>query len=104
MSDPASRVRLDLNNPVFQAQWFSLEKKEQVRVLQVLRKLSAHDWRSVQVDRGLRWEAIHSKPGPKGARLHSLRLNRGFRAIAYRDGDWMRFLSLHPDNDSAYGK
>ena len=29
------RVRLDLNNPEFQKQWFDLEKEEQLAVLQL---------------------------------------------------------------------
>ncbi len=32
----------------------------------------------------------------------SLRLSQKVRAIAYREGDFLRFVSLHPDRDSAY--
>ena len=39
---------------------------------------------------------------PGGARLHSLRLSQRVRAVGYRDGDFLRLVSLHPDHDSAY--
>lgn len=96
------RLRLDLNSPEFQRQLFAAEKEEQRAVLTTLRKLSQMTWPQVYADRGLRWEAIHSRRGPAGATLHSLRLGKGFRAVAYRDGDWLRLLTLHPDHDSAY--
>ena len=34
--------------------------------------------------------------------LGSLRLSEKMRAIAYRDGQFLRIISLHPDHDSAY--
>lgn len=99
----ADAVRLDLNNPVFQRQLFALEKAQQLEVLATLRKLSGLNWAQVYQDRGLKWEAIHSRTGPDGCRLYSLRINQGFRAMAYRaEGGWLRLLSLHPDHDSAY--
>lgn len=103
MSEQAAAVKLDLNNPVFQRHLFALPAEGQRAVLTTLRKLSQMTWEQVYRDSGLRWEAILSREGPRGGRLHSLRMGRGFRAIATRDGDWMRLLSLHPDHDSAYG-
>ncbi len=100
MSQPAP-VRLDLNNPVFQRQLFALPKSAQTAVLNALRKLAALSWTQVYADAGLRWEAILSRVGPHGGRLYSLRIGRGFRAVAYRDGDWLRLLTLHPDHDAA---
>jgi hypothetical protein len=35
------RLRLDLNNPVFQEQLLTLSKQDQLRVLSTLRKLAA---------------------------------------------------------------
>ena len=43
MSDPAEPVQLDLNNPVFQRQWFALPKEAQWSVLGILRKLAGND-------------------------------------------------------------
>ena len=104
MSDRARphRVRLDLNNPHFQRQLFELEKVEQRAVFSSLRKILSMTWSQVYEDPGLRWEAILSKKGPHGDRIYSLRLGRAFRAVAYRQEDWLRLLSLHPDHDSAY--
>jgi len=98
----SERVRLDLNNPEFQEDLFKLETREQRDLLRTLRKLSKMDWAQIYRDKGLRWEAVLSKTGPHGGRLYSLRLSRGSRALAYREGSWLRFLSLHPDHDSAY--
>ena len=102
-ADQPDAVRLDLNNPVFQRQLFALEKAQQLAVLATLRKPSSLRWAQVYQDRGLRWEAIHSRSGPDGHRLYSLRINQGFRAVAYQDeGGWLRLLSLYPDDDAVY--
>jgi hypothetical protein len=34
--------------------------------------------------------------------LYSLRVSKRMRMIGYRDGGWLRILSIHPDHDSAY--
>ena len=96
------RLRLDLNNPVFQEKWLALPKQAQLQVLTTLRKLAAMTWTQVHQDAGLKWEMVHSRTGPEGARLYSLRMGKGFRALAYREGNWLRLLSLHADHDSAY--
>ena len=99
-TDPT--LKLDLNNPVFQKQLSNLPQKDQRSVFNTLRKVSEMDWNQIYQDRGLKWEIIHSRSGPHGKRLYSLRTGKGFRAVACRDGQWMRLLSLHPDHDSAY--
>lgn len=102
MSIGAKRLQLDLNNPEFQEQLLALEKTSQRSVLSTLGKLSRMTWEGVYRDAGLKWEALVSKIGPHGGRLYSFRMGKGFRAIAYRQDDWLRILSLHPDHDSAY--
>jgi hypothetical protein len=97
-----SPLRSDLNNPVFQKQLFNLPKEKQTGVMTSLRKLSNMTWDQVYQDAGLKWETILSRSGPGGKRLYSLRMGKGFRAVAYREGEWLRLLSLHPDHDSAY--
>ena len=97
-----SRILLDLNNPVFQAGWFALERDEALAVLATLKKIGQMEWEQVYRDRGLRWEAILSRAGPAAQRIYSIRVTRRARAIAYREGDFLRFLSIHPDHDSAY--
>ncbi len=95
-------VLLDLNNPVFQDDLLGLSKEEAARVLAALRKIKKLQWPQVYKDKGLHWELVQSKTGPKGARLYTIRLSERFRALVYREGQFMRFLSLHPDHDTAY--
>ncbi len=95
-------VHLDLNSPTFQEQLFSLSKDQQHGVLLTLRKISEMTWIQVYRDSGLRWEAIQSKIGTGQEKLYSIRMGRAFRALCYREGDWLRLVSLHPDHDSAY--
>ncbi|HLM99023.1 MAG TPA: hypothetical protein VK335_07065 [Bryobacteraceae bacterium] len=97
-----ARIALDLNNPEFQSDWFALERDDVLAVLATLRKILRLDWNQLYADPGLRWEAILSRPGPAGQRLYSLRVTKRVRAVAYRQGEFLRFLSLHPDHDSAY--
>lgn len=95
-------IRLDLNNPEFQANLLAMAKEEAWAVLKTLRLLQAMDWEQVQTSKGLRWELIQTRQGPDGQRLYSLRVSRCCRAMAWREGPWLRLLSLHPDHDSAY--
>jgi hypothetical protein len=97
-----ARILLDLNNPVFQQTWFSLDHQEGLAVLATMRKLSRMEWDALYHDKGLLWEAIVSRSGPHGQRIYSLRITQRIRAVAYRDSDLLRFLSLHRDHDSAY--
>jgi hypothetical protein len=95
-------VRLDLNNPVFQRRLFNLTKSDQRNILNTLRKLANMTWQQVYSDYGLKWEVILSQKGPSGKKLYSFRIVKGFWGIAYRDGLWLRLLSLHSDHDFAY--
>lgn len=95
-------VRLDLNSIEFQSDLFDLQKPEQLAVLATLRKIASLTWDQVHRDKGLNWEAIHSRSGADGKRLYSLRITQRCRAVAMRDGDFMRLLSIHPDHDSTY--
>lgn len=98
----APPIRLDLNNPVFQKALFDLIKTDQHKILNTLKKITRMSWPQIYSDRGLKWEAVQSRKGPEGHRLYTFRISSGFRAIGYRDGPWLRILSLHPDHDSAY--
>jgi hypothetical protein len=100
-----SRVRLDLNSEVFQENWLSLEKNERNRVTDTLKKLRQQTWEQVYRDPGLKWEKILSVSPPKGIdAVYSLRITQARRATAYRDGDFMRLLTIQPDHDATYGK
>jgi hypothetical protein len=97
-----ARVRLDLNNPVFLDEFLSLDKTELARVARALRKIRGMDWDTFVRHPGSRWEEIGHVVAPDGKPTHSFRLSQKYRALAYRDGDHLRVLSLHLDHDSAY--
>jgi hypothetical protein len=103
--DSATPVKLDLNNPTFQINLFHLEKTDRHSVLETLKKIRQLTWNQVYADQGLKWEKISSVPPPPGiAALYSLRITQSRRATAYREGDFMRFLTIAPDHDSTYGR
>jgi hypothetical protein len=99
----ASRVRLDLNSPEFQDVFLRLELPELKRVVGSLQRLRGLDWLGLYRHTGFKWEAIRHIRTPSGATAYSLRLSDKIRAIAYRDGEFLRIVSLHPDHDAAYG-
>ncbi len=102
MAAGANRVRLDLNSPEFQDVLFRLEIAELKQVVASLRRLAELDWPTIYRHTGFRWEAIKHLEAPNGATVYSLRLSQKVRALAFRDGHFLRFVSLHPDHDSAY--
>lgn len=102
VSGAGNRVRLDLNSPEFQDVFFRLESAELKQVVRSLRRLTDLDWNTLYRHTGFQWEAIRHIKAPSGANTYSLRLSQKIRAVAYRDGDFLRLLSLHPDHDSAY--
>ena len=102
MAAAASRIRLDLNGPDFQAVFFRLETAELKQVVASLRRLRELHWNDLYRHTGFRWEVIEHLKAPNGGKVHSLRVSQKVRAVAYRDGDFLRLVSLHPDHDSAY--
>jgi hypothetical protein len=97
-----ARILLDLNNAFFQEDWLSLEREEALVAMGAFRKIKQLEWEQLYRDKGLRWEAILSRKGPGGERIYSLRITQKARAVAYRQGEFLRFLSIHTDHDSAY--
>ena len=104
MAAGSSRVRLDLNSPEFQDVFFRLELSELKQVVGSLQRLCELDWNTLYRHPGFKWEAIRHIRTPNRATAYSLRLGEKIRAIAYRDGDFLRVISLHPDHGSAYGR
>ena len=70
--------------------------------MKILKKISQLTWEQLYEDQGLKWELIRSKKGKQGEKLYSLRVTQKCRAVAIREGDYLRLLSLHSDHDSAY--
>jgi len=97
-------VQLDLNNEVFQENWLGLDKQERNRVTDTLKKLRQLSWNQVYRDQGLRWEKVTSINPPKGIdAIYTLRITQSRRATAYRDGNFLRLLTIAMDHDAAYG-
>ena len=105
MGSNDSPIRLDLNNPVFQAHLFGLQKPERNAALDTLRKIRQLSWDQLYRDKGLKWEKIVSVKAPEGVdAIYSLRISQSRRCTAYRDGDFLRLLTVAPDHDSTYGR
>ena len=104
-SPPDTRVRLDLNNPVFQEHLLGLQKPERLAALDTLKKIRQLTWVQLYRDNGLKWEKISSVAPPAGVdALYSLRITLSRRCTSYRDGDFIRFLTIAADHDSTYGR
>ncbi|SRR5258708_30975418 len=98
-------VQLDLNNEVFQEGWLGLDKDERDRVSATLKKIHQLTWDQVYRDPGLKWEKIVSVAPPKGIdAIYSLRMSGSRRGTAYRDGNFIRLLTVETDHDSTYGR
>ena len=99
-----SLAKLDMNNPDFQTEWFSLEKTEAEALRRTLKQIVKYEWQQLYTVKGLRWEEIKSKTTVKGNKIYSFRFSDKYRATGYRDGEFLVLLNLHVDHDSAYGK
>jgi hypothetical protein len=105
MSKLEPLVLLDLNNPIFQENLFSLPKPERHSAVETLKKIRQLSWPQLYGDRGLKWGKITSAAPPAGIdSVYSLRLSQSRRATAFRDGDYLRLLSIAPRHDATYGK
>ena len=105
MGNDKALVSLDLNNPVFQEHLLSLQKTDRHAALDTLKKVRQLTWDQLYRDSGLKWEKIVSIKPPTGIdAIYSLRITQSRRCTAYRDGDYMRFLTIAPDHDSTYGR
>jgi hypothetical protein len=98
-------VRLDMNNPIFQDHLLNLQKPERHAALDTLKKIKQLTWAQVYKDSGLKWEKIVSiKPPPGLDAVYSLRITQSRRCTAYREGEFLRLLTIAPDHDSTYGR
>jgi hypothetical protein len=105
MASSEGKVRLDLNNPVFQDNLLSLQKPERHAALETLGKIRQLTWNQLYRDAGLKWEKITSIRPPAGIdAIYSLRITQSRRATAYRDGDFIRLLTIAPNHDATYGR
>jgi hypothetical protein len=97
-----NRIRLDLNSPEFQDVLFRLQPDDLKQVVAALRRLRELDWNALYRHTGFRWEAIEQLKIVGTGKVYSLRLSQRVRAVGFRDRDFLRLISLHPDHDSTY--
>jgi len=95
-------VKVDLNFPLFQKDLFSLNKNELAAFFRTAKKLVKMNLTQILQSSGLNLEKIRAMKSPADKPLYSIRVTRSFRAVLTIDNDYFRFVSLHPDHDSAY--
>ena len=95
-------MKIDLNFPPFQQDLFSLDKTQLTAFVKSVKKINKMDLRQVQQSSGLNLEKIKNLKTSNGKTLYSIRMSKSFRAVICIEDDFFRFISLHPDHDSAY--
>ena len=94
-------MKIDLNFPPFQQDLFSLDKTQLTAFVKSVKKINKMDLRQVQQSSGLNLEKIKNLKTSNGKTLYSIRMTKSFRAVICIEDDFIRFISLHPDHDSA---
>lgn len=101
-------VQVDLEYPRFQQELEDLEINHLLEIKNCIEKIQKMTWAQVLATssksekRGLNWEPISNQKTASGAVIASIRVTQKFRARVTREGVFIRFISLHPDHDSAY--
>ena len=102
-------VQCDLEFPTLQDQLKKPKSLDFEAFFNKVEKINEMTWQQVyatsfkgKAKRGLNWEALPNQRTASGGTVASLRITDKFRARVTRDGVFMRFISLHPDHDSAY--
>ena len=95
-------MKIDLNFPPFQQDLFSLDKTQLTAFVKSVKKINKMDLRQVQQSSGLNLEKIKNLKTSNGKTLYSIRMSKSFRAVICIEDDFIRFISLHPDHDTAY--
>ena len=101
-------VECDLEFPRVQFELSQLELNELGKVEESINKIRKMTWDQIYKTssktqkRGLNWEPIEGQKTAGGKTIASIRISGKFRARVCREGKFMRFISLHPDHDSAY--
>jgi hypothetical protein len=101
-------VECDLEFPRLVEELSELEASELNQIEESIEKIKKMTWDQIYKTssktqkRGLNWEPIEGQTTRSGKTIASIRISKKFRARVCRDGKYMRFISLHPDHDSAY--
>jgi hypothetical protein len=89
-------LKIDLNFPDFQKDLFKPQKKELYALIKTFRTLSRMDFDQLRSSSGLNLEHVKITKTRKGNSIYAIRITRSFRAILSIEGDYLRFISLHP--------
>lgn len=78
--------------------------KERIQFIKKMTWQQVYDTstKSKKEKRGLNWEVLDGQITADGKPVASIRISGSFRARVSRKDDLMRFISLHPNHDSAY--
>ena len=95
-------MKIDLNFPPFQQDLFSLDKTQLTAFVKSVKIINKMDLRQVRQSSGLNFEKIKNLKTSNGKTLYSIRMSKSFRAVICIEDDFIRFISLHPNHDSAY--
>jgi hypothetical protein len=95
-------MKIDLNFPPFQQDLFSLDKTQLTAFVKSVKIINKMDLRQDRQSSGLNLEKIKNLKTSNGKTLYSIRMTKSFRAVICIEDDFIRFISLHPDDDSAY--
>jgi len=101
-------VECDLEFPRIRRELEEIEMGELEQVEATVEKIQQMTWDQIYKTssktqkRGLNWEPIAGQQTAQGKTIASIRISGKFRARVCRNGKFMRFISLHPDHDSAY--
>ncbi|NJL26112.1 MAG: hypothetical protein HC902_13725 [Calothrix sp. SM1_5_4] len=103
-------VACDLEFPRVQKEMAELEIAQLEQFEESVNKIQRMTWDQIyktsskRQKRGINWEPIEGQETASGRKIASIRISEKFRARVCRDGRFMRFISLHPDHDSAYAE
>ena len=99
----------DLSFPDFMDELRNLNKTDYEQFKKRIQHIKKMTWQQVyETSRkganksGLNWELIEGQSTADGELVASIRISLSFRARVSRKDEVMRFISLHPDHDSAY--
>lgn len=102
-------IQPDISFPLVMQQIRYLSNQDFEDFVKSIKKLKTMTWQQLwdtatknpKFKRGFNWELIDDSAGD-GEKVASIRITERFRARVSRKGVVMRFISLHPDHDSAY--
>lgn len=101
-------IECDFEYYLFQKQLELLTQQEYDELDRCIDKIESMTWQQMyqtssrSQKRGLNWEPIQGQKTASGNIIASIRVTKKFRARVTRSGKYMKFISLHPDHDSAY--